>query len=74
MSFIKELDVVSIFANLIDNAFESCELSKEKKMYLSINIFNESYLAIRMDNSSDCQPKVIEGRLQTHKLNRTHMV
>lgn len=52
MSFIKELDVVSIFANLIDNAFESCELSKEKKMYLSINIFNESYLAIRMDNSS----------------------
>lgn len=70
LSFIKESDVVSIFANLIDNAIESCVTSKDKRMFLSINIMNESMAVIQMDNSSDCEPTVVGGRLQTHKLHK----
>lgn len=73
LSFIKESDVVSIFANLIDNAIESCVTSKDKRMFLSINIMNESLAVIQMDNSSDCEPTVVGGHLQTHKLHKkTH--
>lgn len=70
LSFIKESDVVSIFANLIDNAIESCVTSKDKRMFLSINIMNESLAVIQMDNSSDCEPTVVGGSLQTHKLHK----
>lgn len=67
LSFIAEIDVVSIFANLIDNAIESCQISENKKIFLSINIMNDSYIVIRIDNSADKEPTVINNRLSTLK-------
>lgn len=70
LSFLKEPDIISIFANLIDNAIESCKASSDKKMLLSIDTMNEVFVIIRMDNSSECEPTVINGRLQTHKMRK----
>lgn len=70
LTFLKEVDVVSIFANLIDNAIESCISSREKKIFLSIDTMSVAYVVIRMDNSSDSEPRVSNGRLQTHKLHK----
>lgn len=70
LSFIEELDTVSIFANLIDNAIESCINSKERKIFLSIYTMNDVYIVIRIDNSSKEKPVVINHRLQTSKKNK----
>ncbi|MCH5210883.1 MAG: GHKL domain-containing protein [Oscillospiraceae bacterium] len=67
LSFIKEFDVVAIFANLIDNAMESCRMSAQRKIFLSINIMNDSYIVIRIDNSADNEPVIINNHLSTWK-------
>lgn len=67
LSFIEEVDVIAIFANLIDNAIESCQLSSDKKIFLSINIMNDSYIIIRIDNNADNEPIIINNRLYTWK-------
>lgn len=73
LSFIRDKDVVAIFANLIDNAIESCFLSKHKKIFLNIYDMNKSYLVIRLDNSSDKTPETKEdGRLITNKNKNEH--
>ncbi|MDO5397934.1 MAG: GHKL domain-containing protein [bacterium] len=70
LSFIKEFDVVAIFANLLDNAMESCMHSENKKIFLSIKVMNKSFIVIRADNSCDTEPTVYEGKLQTKKLDK----
>lgn len=67
LSFIEEIDVVAIFANLIDNAMESCRISLTKKIFFSINIMNNSYIVIRVDNSADKEPVVINNHLSSWK-------
>lgn len=67
LSFINEMDIISIFANLIDNAVESCRQSKQKKIYLSIYAVNNAYIVIRIDNNSDMAPAVRNGILHTRK-------
>lgn len=67
LSFIRELDIVAIFANLIDNAMESCMNSAQRKIFLSINIMNDSYIVIRIDNSADNEPVIINNHLTTWK-------
>lgn len=69
-SFISDKDVVAIFANLLDNAIESCMMSKNKKIFLNIYDMNKSYLVIRIDNSSDKEPTVKNRRLLTNKQNK----
>ena len=56
-----DMDIVTIFSNLINNAMESCAHSSEKKIYLNIHTENQ--------NTSDIEPIVINGRLKTHKDN-----
>ena len=67
LSFIQEFDIVAIFANLIDNAIENCKTSKQRKIFLSINIMNDSYIVIRVDNSADNEPIIINNHLTTWK-------
>ena len=67
MSFISEIDIVAIFANLMDNAIEGSRLAKNKKIFLSIYDMNNSFIVIRIDNSSDTEPTVIDGKLNTSK-------
>lgn len=67
ISFISEADIVAIFANLLDNAIESCKLSENKKIFLSIYDMNSAFVVIRVDNSADSEPTVEDGKLLTQK-------
>lgn len=69
LAFINDTDTVSIFSNLLNNAIESCASSAEKKIYLSIYTENDNFIVIRIENSSDKEPLVIDGHLKTHKDN-----
>lgn len=68
--FFKESDIVAVFANLLDNAIESCIRSKEKKIFLNISKLNESYMVIRLDNSADTAPIIEKEKLKTQKQNK----
>lgn len=70
LSFIDELDMVSIFSNLIDNAIESCKRSSKKQISLSISLMNEFLMVISIENSCDAAPRIINGRLRTLKKNK----
>lgn len=67
LSFINEMDTVAIFANLIDNAIESCRISDKKKIFFSINIMNSSYIVVRVDNSADTEPLIVNNHIATIK-------
>lgn len=67
LSFIEESDVIAIFGNLIDNAVESCMISKEKKIFLQIHTMNDKFLVINLENSADNAPIVKNGKLSTLK-------
>ena len=63
------MDTVSIFSNLLNNAIENSKVSTEKKIYLNIYTQNNNFIVIRIENSSDKEPRVIDGHLKTHKDN-----
>ena len=67
ISFISEADIVAIFANLLDNAIESCKLSDNKRIFLSIYDMNSAFVVIKVDNSADVEPTVADGKLITRK-------
>lgn len=69
LSFINESDTVAIFANLMDNAIESCMLSEQKKIFLQIYTMNDSFIVICIDNSADTEPNVADGKLRSRKTN-----
>ena len=70
MSFINDVDIVSLFSNLINNAIEGCYNSEEKKIYLNIHTSNENFIVIKCENTSNTKPLVIYGKLRTHKNNK----
>lgn len=69
LTFFRDTDIVALFSNLINNAIESCRNSKEKKLYIDIYTVNDNFVVIRIENSSDKKPLVIDGKLRTHKDN-----
>ncbi len=69
LKFFKDMDAVTIFSNLINNAIESCENSLEKKIYMKIYTVNTNFVVIKIENSSDKKPLVIDGKLKTYKNN-----
>lgn len=69
LSFFNDMDIVTIFSNLINNAMESCSRSSEKKIYLNIHTENENFVVIQIENTSDVKPIVFNGELKTHKDN-----
>lgn len=66
-SFLEELDIVAIFANILDNAIESCKKSENKKIFLSIKLMNNAFVIIRTDNSCDIKPQYHNGDIVTSK-------
>ena len=69
LDFISDMDTVTLFSNLINNAIENCQKSEEKKISLSIYPFNESNIVIRLENTADQSPIIIDGQLRTNKAN-----
>ncbi len=69
LKFFKDMDAVTIFSNLLNNAIESCIYSTEKKIHMRIYTVNKNFVVIKLENSSDKKPLVIDGKLKTHKDN-----
>lgn len=67
LSFLSEIDTVSIFANLLDNAIEGCAESKSKKIFLNVYQVNGAYVVFKVENSSDNKPNEKDGILKTSK-------
>lgn len=69
MEFIKDVDICTIFSNILDNALESCEKSENKEIILEIYIVNGKFLTIELTNSCDTVPVTQNGELVTSKIN-----
>ncbi len=69
LDFMGNMDIVALFSNLINNAIESSSRSKTKRIFLSIIMANENFVVIKMENSCDVKPVVINSRLKTIKEN-----
>lgn len=69
LDFIGNMDIVTLFSNLINNAIESSIKSEDKKIFLNIGTVNENFVVIKMDNSCDVKPVVINSKLRTIKDN-----
>ena len=67
LAFISDMDIVTIFSNLINNAIESCMRSDDKRIFLSIYEMNNAFTVIRLDNSADSEPVTEGGALVTSK-------
>ncbi len=63
-------DISSLFNNLLDNAVEAAEKSKDKTISLQISTSISSYHKITIINSCDTPPNSINGKLITTKRNQ----
>lgn len=71
VDFINNMDIVTIFSNLINNAVESSVISKTKQIFLSITVKNNNFVVVKMENTCDTKPIVINSRLKTIKKDQT---
>ncbi|WP_158540700.1 GHKL domain-containing protein [Romboutsia weinsteinii] len=67
LDFIEDKDLCTIINNLLDNAIDSCNNSKDKNILLKIYCFNHSFIVIKIVNSCDNKPKVTKNRFITSK-------
>lgn len=70
LSIMSNSDISSLFNNLLDNAVESAEKSKDKKVLVQITNVMNSYRKISVINSCDASPKIKNGELVTSKENK----
>ena len=67
LSYIDDVDLSTLMNNLLDNAVEAAEQSKNP--FIQVNIFskNSVYDALVIKNSCDSNPKIADGKLKTTK-------
>ena len=70
LSYINELDTVTIFSNLLDNATENCPGDGKGKIALEIYVINDSYTAISIENSCRIEPESRNGLFVSSKENK----
>ena len=70
-SFISYNDLTAILDNLLENALEASQESKEKIVELLIFPTNVNYIAITLNNSCDIAPTIRNGKLVTTKKEST---
>lgn len=71
LSFIDGYDISSLFNNILDNAVEAAEKSKDRFISLSISTSLNSYHKITVINSCDTKPKTKNGKLLTDKTDKS---
>lgn len=71
LDFMEDIDLANVMNNLLDNAVEAAEKSSEKRISVSVYSKNNTMQIIKITNSSDTAPKVLEQRLLTSKKNKT---
>ena len=67
LSYINELDTVTIFSNLFDNAIEGCMNASIKTIELEIFMMNDSYTVIKLINICGIEPEMRDGYFVTTK-------
>lgn len=67
LSFMDTIDITTIFANLLDNAFEAVQQAVNEK-FVDVKIQpNQDFIVIRLENSVSQNPEFFEGRPKTKK-------
>lgn len=69
LKIFNDMDTVSIFSNLINNAIESSTKSKKKKIFFTAYASSGNFIVIKIENTADQRPLIIDGKLKTHKDN-----
>ncbi len=67
LDFMKDIDIVSVFSNLLNNAVESGENSEGKTIYVNLYKMNGSFLVAKIENSCDSEPTMENGFFRTTK-------
>lgn len=67
LDFMGDVDLCAVLTNLLDNAIESCKLSKQKKIEISFYNKNSAFVVISMKNSCDTAPLIINHQFITTK-------
>lgn len=66
--FMNDLEITTLFANLLDNAIESCEASKESTKEISLRIHQfKDYIVLRLINTLGQTPIDKSGKLVSTK-------
>lgn len=55
-SFITDSDLTALLDNLLENAYEASKLSHTPKISLSIDLYNENYIMIKINNTTHSAP------------------
>ena len=70
--FIKNIDMSSILANILDNAIEACDKMTSNKKYIKLtSMWAEDMFVIICENSKENEVKKIGDRFITDKLNKS---
>jgi len=68
LSFIRNVDITTLFANILDNAIEAAENSGDKKIMLRVATVHD-FITITLKNSMDTEPIRIADNFQSTKDN-----
>lgn len=66
ISFMQEVDITALFANIIDNAIESAAKADCKKIKLRVKMV-QGFVSIRLENTSKKEPRKEKGYYMTEK-------
>ena len=70
--FIKNMDMSSILANILDNAIEACDKMTSNKKYIKLtSMWSDDMFVIICENSKENEVKKIGDRFITDKLNKS---
>lgn len=70
--FIKNMDISSILANILDNAIEACDKMTSNKKYIKLtSMWADDMFVIICENSKENEVKKIGDRFITDKLNKS---
>lgn len=72
LKFLSDYDITALFDNLLENAIEAAETTKEKYIEFSIYSRNENFVIIKILNSFSVKPQISNGKLSSSKAGKFH--
>lgn len=72
LDFMKDIDIVSVFSNLMNNAIEGAKNSEGKVIYVNLYKMNNAFFVIKTENSCDKKPIEENGFFKTTKVSGEH--
>ena len=68
-SFLDDAELTALFDNLLQKSYEAAIDADDKFINLVVDIRNENYVIIKLSNSSDKEPNIVDNNLITTKSN-----